>query len=186
MKPLLKQPLSTLCFSLIFILSACNQPSKLSNKSQDHFFNTLESLCGQRFEGIMTFPTEGQDSFAGKQLVAQFEKCSSEQVRIPFSVGEDTSRTWIITKHDNSLELKHDHRHEDGTPHEVNLYGGQTKNNGSELSQSFFADAHTAQQIPEAVSNVWTISFNADKTELRYHLERHQKARFTAVLTLVK
>ena len=175
--------------TISLLLSSCNHSSTTKiapeNKAQSAFFNTLSSLCGQRFEGLMTFPLEGQDSFSGKLLVAEFASCSEAQVKIPFAVGEDRSRTWIVSKLANGLQLKHDHRHEDGSPDEINMYGGSTKNQGVALSQSFSADAHTATIIPEASTNVWTISFSEDNSELTYHLDRHQQDRFTAVLKRV-
>lgn len=167
---------------LLLALSACANTPLNSANAQTRFFDSLSSLCGQRFEGVMTYPTEGQDSFAGKILVAKFASCNNAQIKIPFAVGEDHSRTWIISLLENSLELKHDHRHEDGSPDDVNLYGGKTNQSGTPLKQSFLADKHTANIIPAASTNVWTMSFNDDKTELTYHLERHQQPRFTAVL----
>lgn len=181
MKLLDTLPRSLTLTAALLLLSSCTH-SSIHNSQQTTFFNALKLLCGQRFEGEMTFPSEGQDSFAGKKLVAQLDRCSENQVRIPFSVGEDKSRTWLISKLDSGLELKHDHRHKDGTPDDINLYGGITQSKGSNLSQSFFADAHTIAIIPEASTNVWTISLSADNNELTYHLERHQKSRFTAVL----
>lgn len=176
--------LSIAAISALLLLSSCASP--ITKNPQNAFFDTLSSLCGERFEGVMTFPTEGQDSFANKKLIAKFDSCNNEYVKIPFAVGDDTSRTWVITQRASGLELKHDHRHADGTPDDINLYGGSTQNSGSALSQSFFADDHTKKLIPNASTNVWTISFNANKTELKYHLERHQRPRFTAKLQLVK
>jgi len=157
------------------------------NTAKEHnpqlaFFNSLSSLCGQRFEGAMTFPTEGQDDFSGKLLVAKIESCTETEIRVPFDVGEDTSRTWIVSKTERGLQLKHDHRHEDGTPHEVNMYGGMAIDKGSKLSQSFAADTHTATIIPAASTNVWNISLNSDGTSMTYHLTRHDAPRFTAKL----
>jgi hypothetical protein len=150
------------------------------------FLQNLQSLCGARYEGEMTFPEDGQDSFAGKLLVAEIKQCDANQVRIPFHVGEDTSRTWIITATDAGLELKHDHRHKDGTPDEVTNYGGTVITRGSDVSQSFPADPFTAELIPEASTNVWSLTFSDDFTQLTYHLTRHDKPRFTAVLQRVK
>ncbi|WP_353412984.1 hypothetical protein [Arenicella sp. 4NH20-0111] len=149
---------------------------------QSAFFATLQSLCGSRFVGEMTFPTEGQDSFKDKELVADFKTCSNEEIRIPFSVGEDTSRTWIIRKTVDGIEFKHDHRHSDGTPDEVTNYGGNTLTVGEVLKQTFPADAFTKQLIPAASTNVWSMELSKDLSSLVYHLERHEKPRFTAVL----
>lgn len=194
-----KKTLYVLLF--VSLLSSCNntdpietKPIATSNSSKENsetilthelFFDNMVRLCGQRYEGKMTYPVDGQDSFAGKLLVADFQTCSDTHIKIPFAVGENRSRTWIISKTSNGLQLKHDHRHEDGTPDKINLYGGNTVDAGSALSQSFHADEHTQKIIPEASTNVWTISFNENTDELIYHLERHQKPRFTAVLNLV-
>jgi len=172
--------------SLTVITLATYQALYASESNQQtKFFNSLLTLCGESFEGEMTFPKEGQDSFAGKLLVAYFETCSESEIRIPFHVGEDHSRTWIISKTEKGLQLKHDHRHEDGTPDEVNLYGGLAGANGSPSSQSFAADKHTQTIIPEASTNVWNLTLSEDNTALTYHLERHNAPRFTAELEKV-
>ena len=152
------------------------------NDQQDSFFESLKALCQQTFSGEMTFPTEGQDAFAGKELVAHFESCSESQIRIPFLVGEDTSRTWIINKTEFGLQLKHDHRHKDGSEHEINMYGGMAVIGENSLSQSFAADKHTATIIPAASTNIWTLSLSDDTQTLIYHLERNAAPRFTAEL----
>jgi hypothetical protein len=150
--------------------------------ARDRFFATLKGLCGARFEGAMTFPADGQHEFAGKRLVAHVASCSDDEVRVPFQVGEDRSRTWVFSRTADGLQLKHDHRHADGTPDAVTLYGGLASATGTPLKQSFPADAYTAKLIPAAVTNVWTVSLSADGTSLTYHLERDAKPRFTAVL----
>ena len=166
----------------LLILVATNTLSVSAQDQQTAFFDSLSALCGESFEGRMTFPEEGQDNFAGKRLVATIKTCTDTEIRMPFHVGEDHSRTWIISKTEAGLELKHDHRHHDGTPDEINMYGGLAGSNGSAARQSFFADAHTATIIPEARTNVWTISLSEDKSSLTYHLERNSAPRFTAKL----
>ena len=154
-----------------------------SSVGNDAFFSNLSRLCGQTFVGEMTFPTEGQDSFRGKRLLATVAQCSDTTISIPFQVGSDQSRTWVISKTKQGLLLKHDHRHNDGTADEITNYGGYAESQGTALSQAFAADEFTQNLIPEAATNVWAITLSADGETLRYHLERHQKARFTAVLT---
>ncbi len=172
---------------VLFIVALVSAPASIGaqtqlNNEQESFFEALKALCQQSYSGEMTFPIEGQDSFAGKELVAHFESCSESQIRIPFSVGEDTSRTWLITKTEFGLQLKHDHRHKDGSEHEINRYGGTAVNGGSSSSQSFAADKHTATIIPAASTNVWTLSLSDDAQTLTYHLERNAAPRFTAEL----
>lgn len=157
-----------------------------AGEPQAEFMRNLVNLCGARYEGEMTFPPDGQDSFKGKRLVAELENCTDEEVKIPFVVGEDQSRTWIISQTKAGLELKHDHRHADGTPDEVTMYGGLTVEEGSGRQQSFPADIYTQELIPDAATNVWSLRLSDDNTTLTYHLQRHNKDRFIAVLKRVK
>jgi len=165
----------------LFLLAAA-RPHAGAEDTRDAYFSALRDLCGARYEGAMTFPTEGRDEFAGKLLVATFASCTGAEIRVPFEVGADRSRTWIFRRSADGLELKHDHRHPDGSPDEVTMYGGAARPGGTARSQSFAADAHTVELIPEAATNVWTVSLSEDGTRLTYHLERDGKPRFTAVL----
>lgn len=173
------------------VLSACATRAPESGSVPAHeraadaraqFFAGLRQLCGQRFEGQMSFPADPKHDFAGKQLAAQVASCTDTVVRVPFTVGEDRSRTWIFTRNAAGLELKHDHRHADGTPDEQTMYGGLAGLTGSALSQSFAADDYTGKLIEGAATNVWTVSLSPDGQRLTYHLERHARPRFTAVL----
>ena len=146
------------------------------------FFERLRSLCGSTFEGTATFPEDPGDAFRGKKLIATVEHCGEREIRIPFYVGEDRSRTWVLRRVEGGLELKHDHRHADGTPDEITWYGGTTAGAGTSLSQSFPADEHTASLIPEAATNEWFLTLSEGGSELTYYLERHAKPRFKAVL----
>ena len=67
----------------------------------------------------------------------------------------------------------------------ITNYGGTVHSVGTPYSQSFPADGFTARLIPEAATNVWTLTFTKDFSELTYHLTRHDKPRFTAVLKRV-
>jgi hypothetical protein len=180
------KPFKVRFLGMIFSLSVVSSASHALEWSNQHqYFEGLKALCGARFEGEMTFPKDGQDSFAGKLLVANFDQCDENQLRVPFLVGKDRSRTWIFSRSEGGLQLKHDHRHPDGTPDEVNMYGGMANDYGTSLSQSFAADEHTVEVIPAAATNVWTVSLNPSGSELTYHLERNAAPRFTAVLRRV-
>jgi len=168
--------------SATLITAAALLPMAFSANAEKTFFENLSELCGTSFVGEMTYPVDGQDSFKGKKLVAEFASCTDNKISIPFHVGEDHSRTWHISNIDGRVSLKHEHRHHDGTLDEVTNYGGTMSDEGNALRQSFPADTYTKELIPEASTNVWAISLSADKSKLTYHLERHQKPRFTAVL----
>jgi len=152
-------------------------------KVHDDYFAALSTLCGATFTGASVFPKDPGDAFAGKKLVAHVASCKADEIRIPFAVGENKSRTWIIRKEHGGLTLRHDHRHDDGTPDAVTMYGGASGAEGSALSMSFMADAYTAKLIAGAVTNVWTLSVSADGRAMTYYLERDAKPRFKAELT---
>jgi hypothetical protein len=151
-------------------------------ESQDVFFQQISGLCGSRFVGQSVFPEDPGDAWKDKILVAHIESCTADEIRIPFIVGDDHSRTWILRRVEGGIQFKHDHRHADGTPDQVTMYGGTTQSTGSQLSQSFPADAYTAELIPEASTNEWFLSFNSDSSELTYYLERNSLPRFKAIL----
>jgi hypothetical protein len=130
----------------------------VSIPSHDAFFNKLRSLCGKAFEGKLV-STPKPDDFDGR-LVMHVRKCTDSQLQIPFHVGDDHSRTWIITKTGSGLSLKHDHRHKDGSNDTSTMYGGHTVDAGWAQAQSFPADQYSKELfissgIPQSVTNVW-------------------------------
>ncbi|MGH8855355.1 MAG: hypothetical protein ACREWI_13885 [Telluria sp.] len=151
---------------------------------RDQFMATLQGMCGQRFEGGLSYAVDPNSDFAGKKIATQVD-CSAAGVRMPVAVGEDRSRTWIFTRPAAGLELRHDHRHPDGTPDKVTMYGGMAQDGGTARSQSFLADAYTASIVPGAETNVWTVSLSEDGKVLTYRLERHARPRAEFVLRRV-
>ena len=114
------------------------------------------------------------------------QACSDTTIRIPFHVGEDKSRTWVIRKMEKGLQLKHDHRHEDGTPDEITMYGGIALSSDNASEMRFPADAHTAQLIPAASTNEWTLLLSPDGKTFSYILKRDNQLRFRADFDLTK
>jgi hypothetical protein len=112
----------------------------------DAFLANLRPLCGKAFAGriVADTPTPtGSDPFAGQPLVMHVRGCNADEVRIPFHVGDDRSRTWVLTRTATGLRLKHDHRHADGTPDATTMYGGDTAGAGTALRQEFPVDAES-------------------------------------------
>ena len=95
--------------------------SVVPNEPADAFMASLQSLCGKAFEGRVVTADPADASFSGKRLVMHVRECSPGELRIPFHVGEDRSRTWIVTRTASGLRLKHDHRHADGSPDELTM-----------------------------------------------------------------
>lgn len=170
-----------LVMTLLLCFSACHQ-KKPQASIQQSFFKNLKTLCGQVFTGASTYPDDPNHDFAGKLLVANFSACSDDEIRVKFDVGEDQSRTWVITQSEQGLLLKHDHRHEDGTPDEITNYGGWANESGTAWRQFFEADSETAALIPAASTNVWMLQYESQSKTLTYDLKRHNKPRYQAQL----
>jgi len=134
-----------------------------SSNPQDRFFEALTSLCGMAYQGrIASPPVEADASFAGKPLVMHVRECSESEIRIPFHVGENRSRTWVVTRLESGLRLKHDHRHADGSEDVLTQYGGDTTNTGSESQQKFPVDQFSKdlfnrQNAAVSTTNVWAM-----------------------------
>jgi hypothetical protein len=152
--------------------------------AQRAFFNKLKKMCGRRFEGATDFPRDADHPLAGKRLVMFVESCGKRELRIPFLVGEDKSRTWILTLTDRGLLFKHDHRHADGTPDEITNYGGWAAPGGTPYRQRFPADSETAKLIPEAATNIWTLQIDPERQQFIYYLERNNEPRYRALFNL--
>jgi hypothetical protein len=125
--------------------------------AQREFLAALRSLCGKAFRGTLTEGNASDSTIRRSTLVMHVRSCTADDIRIPFHVGADRSRTWVISATESGLRLKHDHRHADGKADAVTQYGGDTRGAGSATTQEFHADAHTASLIPAARTNVWTM-----------------------------
>lgn len=144
---------------------------------QEAFWQELRKLCGQAFAGRIVESTSTTDAqFAGKTLVMHVAACSAGEVRIPFHVGDNRSRTWVITRTPGGLRLKHDHRQEDGAEDKITQYGGDTAKAGAATQQDFPADAFTANLIAAAKTNIWSLVLTPGKT-FGYGLRRETDGR---------
>lgn len=141
----------------------------------DAFMANLQGLCGKAFEGRVVTNDPADASFAGKRLVMHVRECSQGEVRIPFQVGDDRSRTWIVTRTASGLRLKHDHRHADGSPDELTMYGGETITPGTAVRQEFPADAESIAlftRTNRAVSNTNIWALEVEAASFAYELRR--------------
>jgi len=165
-----------LCTLLLLFATGCATVAD-RDKPGERFWMALQPLCGRAFEGRLIEGTEASDAAFGQQrLVMHVRSCSPNEIRIPFHAGENRSRTWVIMPTGDGLRLKHDHRHEDGTPDRITQYGGDTRAADDDLSLDFFADAYTAELIPAAATNIWTFSIEPGKT-FGYGLRRENTGR---------
>jgi len=170
--------LSVLAMTLV--LSAPGRCQGTCDPASDAFFRRLLALNGRVLKGATVHPTDPQHEMVGKPLVLRVQVVSADEVRVPFAVGEDASRTWVLKRTPEDLLFKHDHRLPDGSPDPVTNYGGLAVPGLMSGVQLFPADGQTVQMLPEASSNVWCLQLSPDGRTLVYSLERHQQPRYEA------
>jgi hypothetical protein len=136
----------------------------------DAFIAAVSRHCGKAYAGRITAnePAAPNDPFTGKPLLMHVLACSPQQLRIPFHVGDDHSRTWVLTRTAGGLQLKHDHRHADGTPDVLTMYGGDTTTAGTATRQEFPVDAESRalfekQGLTASVTNTWAMEVEPGK-----------------------
>lgn len=156
---------------------------------EEAFFARLRGLCGKAYSGrvVSTDPTDKE--MMGKPLVMHVRECSRGAVRIPFHVGSDRSRTWVISRTAAGLRLKHDHRHEDGSEDVLTQYGGDSSGSGTASRQMFPADAFSktlfaAKGNPASVTNMWAVEVEPGRT-FAYELRRPNR-HFRVVFDLAR
>ena len=163
-------------FVMVFALVSFSSYSQEDTEAEK-FWNTLAKHQGKAYEGKLVNP-ESDARFEGR-LIMHFRSVNDQEMKIPFFVGEDRSRTWVLTKENGLIKLKHDHRHEDGSEDEVTQYGGLASNTGFTNMQVFPADQETTDLIPYAAGNVWWIT--VDDTSFTYNLRRMGSETFFSV-----
>jgi hypothetical protein len=173
-------------------IAACDAPRNRAEPAggltapQQAFWSALATLCGNAYEGRVVESSPPDTVMSREVLVMHVRECGADTIRIPFHVGENRSRTWVITQTTTGLRLKHDHRHEDGSADSVTQYGGDTRTAGDSTQQEFFADSLTASLIPAARTNIWTMELDLGRRFV-YALRREgTDRRFRAEFDLTR
>jgi hypothetical protein len=163
----------------LLVLAVLSSPGcRAAPVPADAFLARIARHCDQAFAGriVANEPKPEKDAFEGQTLVMHVRECRDGEIRIPFHVGEDRSRTWVLTRTPAGLRLKHDHRHADGTPDAVTMYGGDTSAPGSEVRQAFPVDAESRamferEKLGASVTNTWAMEIEPG-VRFRYELSR--------------
>ncbi|NYZ62367.1 hypothetical protein [Luteimonas deserti] len=164
----------------------------------DEFLAALARHCGEAFAGRILAnepapaPDAAPDPFEGKDLVMHVRGCSEKEaeLRIPFHVGDDHSRTWILTRTERGLRLKHDHRLPDGSDDPVTMYGGDTRDAGTAQRQEFPVDAESIamferEGLAASVTNTWAMEIEP-RQRFVYELARPGGRKFQVEFDLTK
>lgn len=178
--------LRPIAVALLPLLAACSAPAPTPPAADspvpaattttaapaDLFLERLRAHCGQAFAGRVLVDTPaptGDDPFGQRALVMHVRECNDGEIRIPFHVGEDRSRTWILTRTAGGLRLKHDHRHEDGSQDALTMYGGESSTAGTAGRQEFPVDAESQALFDRegrsvSNTNVWAMEIEPGRS----------------------
>lgn len=163
----------TIAFAASFFITG---QAFAANNAQDEFFNILNSFCGQAFAGKVAVDNTDDPRFKDKVIILHVRDCAMDEIRLPMHVGDDHSRTFILTKTDAGIKLSHDHRHEDGHPDKLSLYGGNTTEAGTKWRQDFPINDFSKQlfmanDLQVSLTNIWRISI-IEGQRISYELRR--------------
>lgn len=180
-----------MCVLMLVAVSVASAESS-PPKKQDAFWLSLEALCGQAFAGELTvYDPQSDDGWIGQPMTIHFRECSPDQIKVPLVVGDNRSRTWVITRSNDGLSLKHDHRHEDGSEDKVTWYGGKTTDDGRTWRQAFAVDDYSkalfyAEGLDVSAQNIWYMEVHSGE-KFAYGLtrpNRHFRAEFDLTRTI--
>ncbi|MCC5907645.1 MAG: hypothetical protein JJU13_15640 [Balneolaceae bacterium] len=135
-------------FIAILVISSCSSDERTENLENKPgyllFFEALSAECGNAYPGDVIVQPETLNMFKeADKMVMHVKECTENTIYIPFHrQNEDTgewnsSRIWIITLHEDGLELRHDHRRPDGSEESETMYGGYSVEDGDENIQLF-------------------------------------------------
>ena len=166
----MKTPKLGLSLAVALALAGCASTPSAPVTNADAFLAAIAAHCGKAYEGriIANQPAPTTpDAFEGKRLVMHVRGCDAptQRIEIPFHVGDDHSRTWLLTRTGSGLRLKHDHRHQDGSPDDMTMYGGDTRDVGSRERQAFPVDAESIAMFKRgglnaSVDNTWAMEIH--------------------------
>lgn len=156
------------------------------------FLAGLASACGKAYAGriVTNEPPQPNDAFEGRALVVHVRTCEPGRVLVPFHVGEDRSRTFVLTLAGDRLRLKHDHRHKDGTSDVLTMYGGQSLAAGTSTRQEFPVDEEskalfTREKREASLTNTWAMELHPGRM-FAYELTRPGGRKFRVEFDLTK
>ena len=172
---------------LVLLTTACATAPPADGVS---FIEALTSHCSRAYEGRLVSDDPRDAGWQGRRMIAHWASCTDgEPVAIALHMedaeapgGWDRSRTWLIEDPPHILAidpptgsplvLRHDHRHADGTPDEVTMYGGTAQAGGRTLATAmdFPVDAATIALfertgLTASVTNVWRIEVDQAGTK---------------------
>lgn len=177
---------------LTITLSACEpgEPPVAPDPSpQDVYFERLSLLCDKAYPGQLVSDQEADADMMGQPMIMHVATCDQTEIQIPFHISNadgswNRSRTWIITRTEDGLRLKHRHRHDDGSLDAVSNYGGDTAASGTKQRQEFPVDEESialfkTEGLDQSVTNTWAVEISPPgekEARFAYELRRPETA----------
>jgi hypothetical protein len=169
------RPSSGLALLVSVVLVACGGEQRRQDRTaaasaqspRDAFWQNLQQHCGNAYGGGLVLEPPGDDMLTGtEQLIVHFRACGRDTLLLPFHIEKeagtewDRSRTWMFMRTADALELRHDHRHADGTPDEQTMYGAFTSGEGTPNRQEFIL---TERRAADGSALGWRIEIEPDQ-----------------------
>ena len=145
-------------------------------KPKTAFMDNVRIHCGKAFAGKIISQDEADDAWRAEEIKMHVRDCSKNEIKIALHVGENRSRTWILRDEDAGFALRHDHRHEDGSPDALTYYGGHLGNITNTRAE-FPADQSTKdlfnrENIPVSKANIWAMEARPKNGVFIYEMRR--------------
>jgi hypothetical protein len=185
-------PRTTAAPGLLAILALAGGPAGMAAQApgdpdpaaaQRAFFENMRAFCGQTFGGRTILAPAEDRTFEPARLYMVVAECGENEIRVPFIVGDDASRTWIFQLRDGRLTFFHRHVRPDGTEHEVSGFGGHASDDGKASFQSF-PDFWATDDTAEAERRVWRLRIDEPNDLFVYYLDRGGQPAYRLVFWL--
>ncbi len=164
-------------------LAACGGPSgpgDVGGVPDGAFWKTLQPACGKLLPGDMLSRRSADRDWRRAGVSLDVVECSREGVRMVLAVGDDRSRSWILTPQDGGILFRIDRA--EGTGPGVTGYGGLSTEGADAMRQIFPTDDVTKEIFTErnlvlALDNVWSLTLDPESGHLTYEVERTSGGR---------
>lgn len=171
---IIKSPKMTAAYTTVGIFAILLGSSvKAIASNQESFFDAIKSHCGKAFSGSVE-DSSNSTAYNGKKFVLHIRDCSNTQIKMPLHIDDNSSRILILTKSGESIKLEHDHRHPDGSPDALTLYGGYSVDSTAKVAnfpESSESIAITKAHAPNRTyPSLWSIILSAE--DITYQVVR--------------
>ncbi len=158
--------------SAVAVIVGCSESRIGGNDSQSEFWRRTTELCGHQLPGQVYEVPDG-DVFSVVSL--SVTRCRKNRIEADLVVNGTIREIWILSRERSGMTLEH--RDFALGRDKMLIYGGATEDEGLGWEQVFPANEATKGLLDAFRTNVWRISFEADR-QLIYRLDRASKSPF--------